>query len=70
MDVDFLMSQIELRESLEVIKTTKDEMALEDFIVNITGKVVATAAFSFSIWIVKFKAFIQPFFNKIHFGAI
>jgi molecular chaperone HscB len=31
MDVDFLMSQIELRESLEVIKTTKDEMALEDF---------------------------------------
>jgi hypothetical protein len=34
------MSQIELRESLEVIKTTKDEMALEDFIVDITGKVV------------------------------
>jgi molecular chaperone HscB len=30
MDVDFLMNQIELRESLEVIKTTKDEMALED----------------------------------------
>ena len=40
MDVDFLMSQIELRESLEAIKTTKDEMALEDFIVDITGKVV------------------------------
>jgi molecular chaperone HscB len=39
MDVDFLMSQIELRESLEAIKTTKDEMALEDFIVDITGKV-------------------------------
>jgi DnaJ-domain-containing protein 1 len=33
-------------------------------------KRLATAAFSFSIWIVKFKAFIQPFFNKIHFGAI
>jgi DnaJ-domain-containing protein 1 len=27
MDVDFLMSQIELRELLEAIKTTKDEMA-------------------------------------------
>jgi hypothetical protein len=34
------MSQIELRELLEVIKTTKDEMALEGFIVDITGKVV------------------------------
>jgi Fe-S cluster assembly iron-binding protein IscA len=33
-------------------------------------KRLATAAFSFSIWIVKFKAFIQPFFNKIHFGTI
>jgi DnaJ-domain-containing protein 1 len=39
MDVDFLMSQIELRESLEAIKTTKDEMALEDFIVDI-GKFI------------------------------
>ncbi len=39
MDVGFLMSQIELRESLDAIKTTKDEMALDDFIVDITGKV-------------------------------
>jgi molecular chaperone HscB len=36
MDVDFLISQIELRESLEAIKTTKDEMALEESIAKST----------------------------------
>ena len=40
MDVSFLMNQIELRESLEAIKTTKDEMALDDFIGDIASKVV------------------------------
>ncbi|WXT99363.1 MAG: Co-chaperone protein HscB [Catillopecten margaritatus gill symbiont] len=39
MDMDFLMSQIELRESLEVIEKTKDEMDLDDFIENIGNKV-------------------------------
>lgn len=32
MEVNFLMSQIELRESLEAIQTSKDETALYDFI--------------------------------------
>lgn len=39
MDMDFLMSQIELRESLEAIEKTKDEMDLDDFIENIGNKV-------------------------------
>ncbi len=32
MDVKFLINQIELRENLELIKTSKDEMKLYDFI--------------------------------------
>ncbi|SFV85356.1 Chaperone protein HscB [hydrothermal vent metagenome] len=39
MDVDFLMAQIALRESLEVIEKSKDELELDDFIENIGGKV-------------------------------
>jgi molecular chaperone HscB len=39
MDVAFLMSQIELRESLEVIESSKDEIELDDFIENITSKI-------------------------------
>ncbi|SHA22450.1 Chaperone protein HscB [Bathymodiolus thermophilus thioautotrophic gill symbiont] len=38
MNVDFLMSQIELRESLEAIDMAKDEIALDGFIENIAGK--------------------------------
>lgn len=39
MDVSFLMNQIELRESLEAIKITKNEMALDDFIEDISSKI-------------------------------
>ncbi|CAC9460431.1 Chaperone protein HscB [uncultured Gammaproteobacteria bacterium] len=39
MDVNFLMSQIELRESLEAIKAEENEMALDDFIVDVGGKI-------------------------------
>lgn len=39
MDVNFLMSQIEFRESLEVIESSKDEMNLDDFIEKITAKI-------------------------------
>lgn len=39
MDVTFLMSQIELRESLEAIESSKDEIELDDFIENITSKI-------------------------------
>lgn len=39
MEVDFLMSQIELREALETIEKTKDEMKLDNFIENINNKV-------------------------------
>ncbi len=39
MDVVFLMSQIELRESLEAIESSKDEIELDDFIENITSKI-------------------------------
>lgn len=39
MDMDFLMSQIELRESLEAIEKTKNEMKLDDFIKNISQKI-------------------------------
>ncbi|MDC9714455.1 MAG: Fe-S protein assembly co-chaperone HscB [Gammaproteobacteria bacterium] len=38
MDVDFLMRQIELRESLEAIEKAEDEMALDDFIGSINRK--------------------------------
>ncbi len=39
MNMEFLMSQIELRESLELIETNKDELALDDFIDSINLKV-------------------------------
>ncbi|SMN15123.1 Chaperone protein HscB [uncultured Candidatus Thioglobus sp.] len=39
MDVDFLMSQIELREALEVIESSKDELELDDFIEKISIKI-------------------------------
>ena len=39
MDVDFLMAQIELRESLEAIQADADELALDDFIENIGAKI-------------------------------
>ena len=39
MNMEFLMSQIELRESLELIETNKDELALDDFIDCINLKV-------------------------------
>ncbi|SMN02311.1 Chaperone protein HscB [uncultured Candidatus Thioglobus sp.] len=39
MDVDFLMNQIELRESLSEIQSSKDEMALDDFIEAISIKI-------------------------------
>lgn len=39
MDVDFLMAQIELRESLEAIEKSKDELALDDFIADVGGKI-------------------------------
>lgn len=39
MNVDFLISQIELRESLEAIQTAKDEAALDTFIKNISNKI-------------------------------
>lgn len=39
MDVDFLMSQISLREQLETIESNKDELELDDFIQNINDKI-------------------------------
>jgi molecular chaperone HscB len=39
MDVDFLMSQIELRETLELIQVNKDELELDNFIDNINLKI-------------------------------
>lgn len=39
MDKDFLISQIELREQLESIANNKDEIALDDFIENVSQKV-------------------------------
>lgn len=39
MDVDFLMSQISLREQLEAIESNKDELELDDFIQNINDKI-------------------------------
>ena len=39
MDMDFLLAQIELRESLETIKANQDELALDDFIETVSGKI-------------------------------
>lgn len=39
MDIDFLMSQIELREALEAIESSKDELELDGFIENISSKI-------------------------------
>jgi molecular chaperone HscB len=39
MNVDFLISQIELRESLGIIQTAKDEAALDTFIKDISNKI-------------------------------
>ncbi|WP_428087133.1 Fe-S protein assembly co-chaperone HscB [Candidatus Thioglobus sp.] len=39
MDVDFLMAQIELREALEAIEVSKDELELDDFIEHISSKI-------------------------------
>jgi molecular chaperone HscB len=39
MNVDFLMSQIELREALELIQVNKDELELDNFIDNINLKI-------------------------------
>ena len=39
MDIDFLMNQIALREQLESLEVDKDELALDDFIEQISQKV-------------------------------
>ncbi len=39
MDVNFLMAQIELREALETIQASKDELKLDNFIDNINLKI-------------------------------
>ena len=39
MDIDFLMSQIALRESLEAIEASKDELELDDFIEQVSNKI-------------------------------
>ncbi len=39
MNADFLINQIELREALETIQSLKDELALDDFIEDINGKI-------------------------------
>ncbi len=39
MDMDFLLSQIALREQLESIESTKDEPSLDDFIEDISQKI-------------------------------
>jgi molecular chaperone HscB len=39
MDIDFLMNQIALREQLESLEVDKDEIALDDFIEQISQKV-------------------------------
>ncbi len=41
MNVDFLMSQISLREALEVIEAEQDELALDDFIEQLGEKIKA-----------------------------
>lgn len=44
MDSNFLINQIALRESLETIASTKDEIALDDFIENIDNKIAQNIA--------------------------
>ena len=39
MDIDFLMNQITLREQLESLEVDKDELALDDFIEQVSQKV-------------------------------
>lgn len=39
MDVDFLMSQIELREELEAVESSQDELELDNFIEKISSKI-------------------------------
>lgn len=39
MDASFLINQIVLRESLEAIESAKDELAVDDFIENISNKI-------------------------------
>ncbi len=39
MNVDFLMSQIKLREKLEIIESSKDEVDLDEFIEQISEKI-------------------------------
>jgi molecular chaperone HscB len=39
MDIDFLMNQIALREQLESLEVDKDEIALDDFIEQVSQKV-------------------------------
>ena len=39
MDIDFLMNQIALREQLESLEVDKDELALDDFIEQVSQKV-------------------------------
>jgi molecular chaperone HscB len=39
MDIDFLMNQIVLREQLESLEVDKDEIALDDFIEQVSQKV-------------------------------
>ena len=39
MDMDFLMGQIALREELESIQSSQDELALDDFIQTVSSKV-------------------------------
>jgi molecular chaperone HscB len=40
MDMGFLMNQITLREQLELLEVNKDELALDDFIEQVSQKVV------------------------------
>jgi molecular chaperone HscB len=40
MDMDFLMNQIALRELLESLEVDKDELALDDFIEQVSQRVV------------------------------
>ncbi len=39
MDMEFLLAQIELRETLESIESKQDELALDGFIDQVTGKI-------------------------------
>lgn len=44
MDMDFLMGQIALREELESIQSSQDELALDDFIETVSEKVSSIIA--------------------------